>query len=90
MAQFTITIPDGKVADLLEAFATLYPIPTTEPEEGEEEGDPLYTKVAWAKMQVRKYIREVYTAWKAKEAAEDARLAAISAADEYSEDWRVA
>lgn len=84
MARFTIEIPDSKVQELLTAFATLYPIPLAVDEE-----EPLYTKPVWAKMQVRKYIREVYTAWKAKQAAEDARLAAISAADEYSEDWRV-
>ena len=85
MAQFTIEIPDDKVAELLTAFATLYPIPLAV-EEGEE---PLFTKPQWAKKKVRDYIREIYTAWKAKEAAEDARLAAIEAADEYSEDWSV-
>ena len=88
MAQFTIEIPNDKVAELLTAFATLYPIPQAVTEEGEE-GEPQYTKPVWAKMQVRKYIREVYTAWKAKEAAENARLAAVDAADEYSEDWSV-
>ena len=89
MAEFTITIPDNKVQELLTAFATLYPIPQAVQEDPEVESEPLYTKPVWAKMQVRKYIREVYTAWKAKEAAEDARLAAITVADEYSEDWSV-
>ena len=88
MARFTIEIPDDKVQELLTAFATLYPIPPAVTEEGEEE-EPLFTKPQWAKKQVRKYIREVYTAAKAKQAAEDARLAAIDAADEYSEDWSV-
>ena len=89
MAQFTIEIPDDKVAELLTAFATLYPIPQAVSEDPEVESEPQFTKPQWVKMQVRKYIREVYTAWKAKEAAENARLAAIDAADEYSTDWSV-
>ena len=89
MAQFTIEIPDDKVTELLTAFATLYQIPLAVQEDPEVEPEPLYTKPVWAKMQVRKYIREVYTAWKAKEAAEVARLAAIEMADEYSTDWSV-
>ena len=88
MARFTIEVPDDKVQELLIAFATLYPIPQAVEEEGVEP-EPLYTKAVWAKMKVRSYIREVYTSWKAKEAAELARLAAISVADEYSEDWSV-
>ena len=88
MAQFTIERPDDKVQELLTAFATLYPIPQAVTEEGEEE-EPQFTKPQWAKKKVRDYIREIYTAWKAKEAAEVARLAAIGAADEYSEDWSV-
>jgi len=88
MAEFTITVPGDKVQDLLDAFATVYPIPLAVSEEGEEE-EPQYTKPAWAKLQVRRFIREVYKAWKAKQAAEDARLAAIQVADDYSEDWEV-
>ena len=88
MAQFTLTIPNDKVQALLDAFAAQYPIPQAVDEETggplvDESGEPVpaYTKAHNAKMQVRRYVREVYKAAQANAA----RLAAIERAEQESE-----
>lgn len=75
MASFTMDIPNDKVNDLLDAFAELYGYDDSEgaPQEG-------VTKADFAKDKIRDYLREVFTAYKAKQAAESARQAAIDAA----------
>ena len=75
MANFTMTIPDAVVDDVLNAFATAYPIPE------DEGGTSLYTKPQWAKMKLRDYVRSIYRAYKANNASETARSIAADAAD---------
>jgi hypothetical protein len=75
MAEFTVYIPDELVPDLLDAFDAVF-------HGREEEG---YTKVQWAKRQLRRYVRGVYRRWKATEAAEAAEIAAAQQAETDSE-----
>lgn len=83
MPNFTVTIPVGLLNGLLDAFANTYPIPD------DEEGAPLYTKAVWAKMRIRRYIRDIYSSQAAALAAETARTTAIETAETESEDLEV-
>ena len=65
-AEFTITVPNGLVDDLVEAFASI---------NGYEEfidGEPnLQSKVAFAKGCIRGYIKDTYKVWKARTAVKN-------------------
>ena len=63
MAQFTMTIPDGLVNELLDAFAEVEGIPVDE-----STGEPTMTKADFAKSQIRNYIRSIYRRYKRREA----------------------
>lgn len=75
MATFTVTIPDGILQNLLDAFEGMYPIPK------DEEGDPTMTQAQNAKARLRQYVRETYVAYCAGAGAEIARLQAIADAE---------
>jgi hypothetical protein len=57
MTVITITIPNGFITPLLDAFDSEYP--------GRPEGT---TKAQWAKQKVRNYVRETYRSYKAHQA----------------------
>ena len=82
MATFTITIPDGIVQDVVEAFCVQYKRPEliADPENpGEEIPNPV-SKVTFAKSVVRSFVREVYTAVQIK-TIEATRLQIIETAN---------
>lgn len=58
MVNITITIPDDKVAELATYFLYIYPIPT------DENGELLYTILAWFKMWLYKQIVNAYRSGK--------------------------
>ena len=68
-ASFTITIPDDKVQDVIEAYCKQYGYRETL-----EDGLPNpETKAQFTKRQIRRYIRDVYTAYKTDLAIETTR-----------------
>lgn len=79
MAQFTITVPDDKVQDLLNAFATQYNYQTTVDDlSGGTVPNP-ESKAQFAKNKILKYIKEVYIAAQVQQ-VEEVRLTTIDTA----------
>lgn len=75
MAQFTLTIPNGLLQEILNAFEYQYPIPV------DTDDVPVMTQAQNAKLQVRRYVRDIYTAYNATTASDAARDAAIMQAE---------
>jgi len=75
MPQFTLDIPAGVATEVLDAFAWAYGY----------DPDSCQTKSDFAKDKVRQFVKEVYTAYKANEAAEVARQTAVSTAETDSD-----
>jgi len=88
MATFTITIPDDKVQDVLDAFANQYnyqeqvPNPDYDPDvpASEETVPNPISKASFAKGTVRAFVKNVYIAYKATEIDEQ-RAEAIETAN---------
>ena len=51
-----LTIPTAALPRIVNAFSTLYPIPTIENPENPDEQIPEFTKEQWAKECLRRYI----------------------------------
>jgi len=63
MAIMTITIPDAKVQDVLDAIAGIYPIPTIP-----LTGLPQYTKAQWGREWLKRLIRRTVAKYKTDQA----------------------
>ena len=57
MASIELTIPNDKVDRVLDAFEGIYDLPK------DESGTPLYTKVEWAKRQLRQHVLRTVKRW---------------------------
>lgn len=83
MARFIMTIPDELLPDILEAFAFAYPIPV------DDNDIPIMSSGQNAKIQLRRFVREVYITYNTLLDVETARLAATSAAEIASSEIEV-
>ena len=67
-ASFTITIPDNKVAEVIEAFAIMFGYPEiVEDVNGDDIPNP-QSKAEFAKEKIREMIKETYLRYKARQA----------------------
>lgn len=83
MAEFTFTIPDQYVPDLIEAFADRFKYPETiqDPNETGPSGIPNpQSKADFAKEKIRDFIKRTYIEYKAKVNAETAIQLGLDAA----------
>jgi hypothetical protein len=72
MASCTITFSTEAETRILNAFALLYPIPQTPFEPGEV-STPLYTKKAWAMLQIEKWLKHQVRAAEERASIVDAK-----------------
>ena len=79
MATFTMSIPDAIVPVLLNAFDWQYPGRVVV----DEDGNPVETctKADWAKLQLRRHIKEIYKSYKVVTDMDAARDAAALEAE---------
>lgn len=88
MAKFSITVPDDKVAALVDAFAIQYNY-ADKIETPEGVTDNPQNKQDFAKACIRNYVREVFIA-NAVKVVEQQRMDAITAAKTETTDFTVA
>ena len=65
--QITFTIPDPKVARVIDAVKGLFPVPE------DENGVPLFTDAQWAKEKIRRHIVSTVHRYELKVAQDTAR-----------------
>ena len=63
MADINFTIPDGKIAKVVDAMKGLYQIPTIDDPQNPGQNIPQFTDNAWAKEVVRKFIVQQVARW---------------------------
>lgn len=84
MAKFTITIPDDKVSEIVQAISDRTGWTATILDENGNEIPNPETRAQWSKRQIRDYIKNLYRKWKAQQAraALDVEAAEQAAIDE--------
>ena len=84
MATMTITIPDGRVAALLDAFALQYGYQETI-EDGDDVIPNPISKVQFAKEQISRFIKSVYISAKIQEFSSQRSIIIATATSDIDE-----
>ena len=68
MAQITFTIPDDKISRVIDAMKGVFEIPE------DDNGEPLFTDVQWAKEKVRRWIINQVARWEHRVAVQNINI----------------